>query len=59
MMLGSRSLFAQIESPPLDTSRMPTPYVGFKRGMNLDSINANVASGELTPGRGFDLLKTK
>jgi len=59
MMLGCWSLSAQIESPPLDTSRMPTPYVGFKRGMNVDSVYANTASGELTPGRGFDLVKTK
>ena len=58
-MLGCWSLSAQIESPPLDTSRMPTPYVGFKRGMNVDSVYANTASGELTPGRGFDLVKTK
>lgn len=27
--------------------------------MNVDSVYANAASGELTPGRGFDLVKTK
>lgn len=31
----------------------------FKRGAPVDSAYANIASGEFTPGRGFDLVRTK
>lgn len=57
--MGFNALHAQIEAPPLDTSRMPAPFVGFKRGVDVDSVYRNISSGELTPGKGFDLVKTR
>jgi hypothetical protein len=34
-------------------------YSYFQRGLDVDSTYKNVASGEFTPGRGFDLVRTK
>ena len=54
------SLYAQVEAPPNDTTKKP-PYtiISFKRGMTFDSSYKNIASGEFTPGKGFDLVRTK
>jgi hypothetical protein len=52
--------FAQVWAPPPDTTReSPKPFKGFTRGMSVDSSYKNVASGEFTPGKGFDLVRTK
>jgi hypothetical protein len=54
------SVMAQIEAPVADSSKPPPPpFTGFKRGMIVDSSYKNIASGEFTPGRGFDLVRTK
>ena len=60
IFLSGFSLFAQNEPPPADTSKKPpTPFVSFKRGMDVDSSYKNIASGEFSPGKGFDLVRTK
>jgi hypothetical protein len=54
----SDQLFAQNDTPVLDTQTNGTLMI--KRGLiNNDSAYANYASGEFTPGRGFDLVRTK
>lgn len=54
------SLFAQGDPPLVDSAKKPPPtFVSFKRGMNVDSSYTNIASGEFTPGKGFDLVRTK
>lgn len=54
------SAIAQVEAPPADTSKVsPQPFKSFRRGQEVDSSYKNVASGELTPGKGFDLVRTK
>lgn len=51
---------AQLDAPPPDSTKAPpTPFSGFRRGMVVDSSYKNVATGEFTPGRGFDLVRTK
>ena len=49
------SLIAQNETPVTDTAQYGA---FFKRGA-IDSTYTNVATGEFTPGRGFDLVRTK
>jgi hypothetical protein len=54
------SAMAQIEAPQSDTSKpAPQPFKTFRRGLEVDSSYKNVASGEFTPGKGFDLVRTK
>ncbi len=48
------TVYAQ-NTTPLDTAQT---MVYFKRGQ-YDSTYKNIASGEFTPGRGFDLVRTK
>lgn len=53
-------VLAQVEAPLADSAKPPPkPFAGFKKGMVVDSSYQNVASGEFTPGRGFDLVRTK
>lgn len=60
IILSGFSLFAQNEPPPADTSKKPPPsFISFKRGMDVDSSYKNIASGEFSPGKGFDLVRTK
>jgi hypothetical protein len=49
--------FAQNEVPQQQDSS--TLSLAVMRGMLKDTIYQNYASGEFTPGRGFDLVKTK
>src|SRR5690348_6901949 len=50
------SLHAKAQNTtPQDTLQQ----VSIKRGVEKDSTYQNVASGEFTPGRGFDLVRTK
>src|SRR6187455_3164892 len=46
--------FAQNETPVLDSQ-----IVLMKRGAVKDTTYENVASGEFTPGKGFDIVRTK
>ena len=48
--------FAQNQVPQQDSSEL---RVLMKRGVTKDSAYMNYASGEFTPGRGFDMVKTK
>lgn len=51
---------AQNETPGVDTTRQALGYyLYFKRGTEVDSTYRNVASGEFTPGKGFDLARTR
>ena len=50
------SLLAQADIPRDDTSKIA---VLIKRGELKDSAYANYASGEFTPGRGFDMVRSK
>jgi hypothetical protein len=53
-------LIAQNEIPGRDTSIQAMGYFQyFKRGVEMDSTYKNVASGEFTPGKGFDMVRTK
>lgn len=47
---------AQNEVPEVDTSK---GIVLFKRGAVKDTTYQNIASGEFTPGKGFDLVRSK
>jgi hypothetical protein len=47
---------AQNEVPQQDSSKI---YLLMKRGVVKDTSYQNYASGEFTPGRGFDMVKTK
>ncbi|ULQ54077.1 hypothetical protein [Flavihumibacter fluvii] len=59
-LISRISLFAQVEPPPVDTAKKPPAFDGvFRRGVAVDSSYKNVASGEFTPGKGFDLVRTK
>lgn len=52
-------IYAQNEIPGTDSAgRVALPFQ-FKKGVSFDSTYKNVASGELTPGSGFDLVRTK
>ena len=52
-------IYAQNEIPGTDSAgRVALPFQ-FKKGVSFDSTYINVASGELTPGSGFDLVRTK
>ncbi|MBZ5859025.1 hypothetical protein [Flavihumibacter profundi] len=56
----SFSLFAQVQVPGVDTSiQALNYYLYFKSSTEIDSVYKNVASGEFTPGKGFDLVRTK
>src|SRR4030095_12017373 len=52
----SFSAIAQNEVPQQDSSEL---RVLMKRGVVKDTAYMNYASGEFTPGRGFDMVKTK
>src|SRR4051794_5781859 len=56
LVLGSIDVSAQNEVPRKDST---TEATVIKRGMLKDSTYENYASGEFTPGRGFDMVKTK
>jgi hypothetical protein len=52
--------FTQLTVPGRDSIQESLNYISyFKRGTEVDSTYKNVASGELTPGRGFDLVRTR
>ncbi|HSF46659.1 MAG TPA: hypothetical protein VLA58_11650, partial [Chitinophagaceae bacterium] len=52
--------FAQLVVPGPDSTQEAMNYISyFRRGTVVDSTYKNVASGELTPGRGFDLVRTR
>lgn len=54
------SVYSQLTVPSADSTQQAMSYYQyFKRGQNVDSTYKNVASGEFTPGRGFDLVRTK
>jgi hypothetical protein len=55
-LLVFSQLFAQNEVPQQDSL---SETIQVKRGVIKDSTYENYASGEFTPGRGFDLVKTK
>ena len=55
-LLSSKRLFAQLVP---DTAENIENKVFIKRGAYQDTTYTNVATGELTPGRGFDMVKTK
>jgi hypothetical protein len=62
LVLTLSSLFgsAQVQIPGVDSSRQAMNYYQyFKRGTEVDSTYSNVASGEFTPGKGFDLVRTR
>lgn len=44
---------------PADEDSIQTIPIKVQRGMILDSTYKNVASGEFTPGRGFDIARSK
>lgn len=44
---------------PADDDSIQTVSVKVQRGLILDSTYRNVASGEFTPGRGFDIARSK
>ncbi|MBO9572239.1 MAG: hypothetical protein J7497_08540, partial [Chitinophagaceae bacterium] len=56
VLFFSADSFAQNTVPGDTTSEIT---VQLKRGIEKDTTYANTASGEFTPGRGFDLVKTK
>jgi hypothetical protein len=49
-------LFAQAEVPQQDSANLE---LMIKRGLIKDTAYQNYASGEFTPGRGFDMVKSK
>src|ERR1044071_2230597 len=49
-------IIAQNEVPQQDSAKLE---VLIKRGIIKDTAYMNYASGEFTPGRGFDMVKTK
>lgn len=56
----SISAAGQLTVPSADSTNQALNYNNFfQRGQNVDSTYVNVASGEFTPGRGFDLVRTK
>lgn len=56
----SYSVIGQLTVPSADSSGEALNYYSyFQRGQKFDSTYKNVASGEFTPGRGFDLVRTK
>jgi len=60
IVLSFLSITAQVQVPGADSSRQALNYYQyFKRGTEVDSTYANVASGEFTPGKGFDLVRTR
>ncbi len=53
-------VFAQTVIPGPDSTQESMNYISyFKRGTQVDSTYKNIASGEFTPGRGFDLVRTR
>jgi hypothetical protein len=56
LMLMPSLVFAQNVPPVFDST-----YTGIlaKKGMELDSTYKNIASGEFTPGKGFDVARTQ
>jgi hypothetical protein len=44
---------------PANTDSIEPVTIQMKRGLILDSTYRNVASGEFTPGRGFDIARSK
>ncbi len=58
LLLVTSSVLAQ-NPPPMFDSSASSSTVMIKRGVETDSTYENVASGEFTPGKGFDLVRTK
>jgi hypothetical protein len=56
LTLSVSDLLAQNVPPVFDSAYN---LVLMKRGVELDSTYANIASGEFTPGKGFDIVRTK
>src|SRR5215471_1391484 len=56
LMVVPITILAQNEVPQQDSAELK---VLIKRGVTKDSAYMNYASGEFTPGRGFDMVKTK
>lgn len=60
LSVTSQVIFAQVQIPGVDSSRQALNYYQyFNRGTEVDSTYKNVASGEFTPGKGFDLVRTR
>jgi len=55
IIFASRS-YAQNDAPPHDSAYAS---ILMKRGVSKDSTYQNYASGEFTPGRGFDFVRSK
>ena len=58
LFLSVISLKARAQNPPPMFDSLQTGIL-LRRGIAHDSTYANTASGEFTPGRGFDLVRTK
>src|SRR5215831_765345 len=56
LMVVPIMILAQNEVPQQDSAELK---VLIKRGVDKDSAYMNYASGEFTPGRGFDMVRTK
>jgi hypothetical protein len=56
MILFSLKAYVQNVPPVFDSAYA---QLLIKRGIELDSTYTNVASGEFTPGKGFDIARTK
>ncbi len=61
MMIMWGGVYAQLTTDPAADSLLNAkkPEKLFQRGSIMDTTYKNVASGEFTPGRGFDIAKTK
>ena len=55
-LFATQTLIAQADIPQDDSAKIA---VLVKRGALKDSAYANYASGEFTPGRGFDMVRSK
>jgi len=61
LIVISQSSYSQLTNVPgADSSRQGLNYFQyFNRETEVDSTYKNVASGEFTPGKGFDLVRTR
>lgn len=55
LLVGSMPAFAQNEVPQQDSGQLKLLV---KRGVSKDSTYPNYASGEFTPGKGFDMVQS-
>ena len=53
------ALFAQNEVRDVGQQDSTTSAILLQRGVTKDTTWGNYASGEFTPGRGFDMVKTR